>query len=167
VGHAALAVAFRSLLEPGAEAIFLTPPWFFYELLILAADGVPVRVRLEPPAFDLDLDALEAAITPRTRAVLLNSPHNPSGRVYAPNDLRGLAGLLTDASDRIGSPIYLISDEPYNRILFDGRSYHSPAEAYPYTRGRLLVRQDAADPWHAHRLPRRAAHDARSREVAR
>jgi aspartate aminotransferase len=132
-GHAALAVAFRSLLEPGAEAIFLPPPWFFYELLILAADGVPVRVRLEPPAFDLDLDALEAAITPRTRAVLLNSPHNPSGRVYAPNDLRGLAALLTDASDRIGSPIYLISDEPYNRILFDGRSYHSPAEAYPYT----------------------------------
>ena len=132
-GHAALAVAFRSLLEPGAEAIFLPPPWFFYELLILAADGVPVRVRLEPPAFDLDLDALEAAITPRTRAVVLNSPHNPSGRVYAPNDLRGLAALLTDASDRIGSPIYLISDEPYNRILFDGRSYHSPAEAYPYT----------------------------------
>ena len=45
--------------------VFLPPPWFFYELLILAADGVPVRVRLEPPAFDLDLDALEAVITPR------------------------------------------------------------------------------------------------------
>lgn len=132
-GFAALAVALRSLLEPGADAIFLSPPWFFYEMLILAADGMPVRVRLEPPRFDLDLAAIEAAITPRTRALLLNSPHNPSGRVYPPEDLRGLAGLLTDASERIGEPIYLISDEPYNRILFDGRVYHSPAEAYPYT----------------------------------
>ncbi len=59
-GFAALAVTMRAILEPGDEVIFLSPPWFFYELLILAADGVPVRVRLEVPTFDLDVDAIEA-----------------------------------------------------------------------------------------------------------
>ena len=132
-GFAALAVALRSLLEPGAEAIFLSPPWFFYEMLILAADGVPVRVNLEPPAFDLDPEAIQAAITARTRALILNSPHNPSGRVYPPEALNELAEMLSSASTRIGAPIYLISDEPYNRIVFDGASFHSPAEIYRYT----------------------------------
>lgn len=132
-GFAAIASALRALLEPGDEAVFLTPPWFFYEMLILAADGVPVRVRLEPPRFDLDFAAIEAAITPRTRVVLLNSPHNPGGRVYPLDDLRRLADLLRAGSARAGAPIYLLSDEPYNRILFDGRAFHSPAEVYPRT----------------------------------
>ena len=99
-GFAALAVAFRAILEPGDEVVFLSPPWFFYELLILAAGGIPVRVPLQPPAFDLDLAAIAAAITPRTRAVLLNSPHNPSGRVYPLADLRALAAVLEEASVR-------------------------------------------------------------------
>ena len=132
-GFAALAVTFQALLEPGDEVVFLSPPWFFYEILIVAAGGVPVRVPLEPPAFDLDPATIEAAITPRTRAVLLNSPHNPSGRVYPLEDLRALATMLEAASERVGHNIHLVSDEPYNRIVFDGRTYHSPAEAYPGT----------------------------------
>jgi aspartate aminotransferase len=132
-GFAALAVAMRALVEPGDEVIFLSPPWFFYEFMILAADGVPVRLHLAPPAFEPDLEAIAAAITPRTRAIIFNSPHNPSGRVYPLETLQALGRTLTDASARIGHPIFLISDEPYNRILFDGRSFHSPAEAYPYT----------------------------------
>jgi len=132
-GFAALAVAFRAILEPGDEVVFLSPPWFFYELLILAAGGVPVRVPLQPPAFDLDLEAFATSITPRTRAVLLNSPHNPSGRVYPSSDLRALASVLGTAASRTGREIYLVSDEPYNRILFDGRTFHSPAEVYPNT----------------------------------
>jgi aspartate aminotransferase len=132
-GFAALAVATRMLVEPGDEVIFLSPPWFFYEFLVLAADGVPVRVRLEPPDFEPDPAAIAAAITPRTRAVLINTPHNPSGRVYPIETLRALAGVLTDASAGRTSPIYLISDEPYNRILFDGRAFHSPSEVYPAT----------------------------------
>ncbi|MFL5650561.1 MAG: aminotransferase class I/II-fold pyridoxal phosphate-dependent enzyme, partial [Chloroflexota bacterium] len=99
-GFAALAVAFRAILEPGDEVVFLSPPWFFYELLILAAGGTPVRVPLQPPVFDLDLSAMAAAITPRTRAVLLNSPHNPSGRVYPLSDLQELAAVLDGASTR-------------------------------------------------------------------
>jgi aspartate aminotransferase len=132
-GFAALAVAMRALVEPGDEVIFLSPPWFFYEFMILAADGVPVRLHLAPPAFEPDLEAIAAAITPRTRAIIFNSPHNPSGRVYPLDTLEALARTLTEASARIGHPIFLVSDEPYNRIIFDGRTFHSPAEAYPHT----------------------------------
>ncbi len=143
-GFAALAVTLRAIVEPDDEVIFLSPPWFFYEVLILAAGGAPVRVRLEPPAFDLDPAAIEAAITPRTRAVLLNSPHNPSGRVYPVEGLRALGAMLEGASRRVGRTIHLISDEPYNRIVFDGRPFHSPAEVYPgtivtYSYGKTLL----------------------------
>jgi aspartate aminotransferase len=132
-GFAALAVAMRALVEPGDEVIFLSPPWFFYEFMILAEGGVPIRLHLAPPAFEPDLDEIAAAITPRTRAIIFNSPHNPSGRVYPLNTLQALAATLADASARIGHPIYLVSDEPYNRILFDGITFHSPAEAYAHT----------------------------------
>ncbi len=132
-GFAALAVAMRALVELGDEVIFLSPPWFFYEFMILAEGGVPIRLHLAPPAFEPDLDEIAAAITPRTRAIIFNSPHNPSGRVYPLETLQALAATLTDASARIGHPIYLVSDEPYNRILFDGITFHSPAEAYPHT----------------------------------
>lgn len=132
-GFAAIAVALRTIVQPGDEVIFLAPPWFFYEILILAAGGVPVRVPLAPPSFDLDLAAIDAAVTDRTRAVLVNTPHNPSGRVYPLEDLRALAATLDAASERTGRRLLLVSDEPYNRIVFDGRSFHSPAEAYPHT----------------------------------
>jgi aspartate aminotransferase len=132
-GFAALAVAMRALVEPGDEVIFLSPPWFFYEFMVLAAGGVPVRLHLAPPAFEPDFEEIAAAITPRTRALIFNSPHNPSGRVYPLETLQALAATLTDASARIGHPVYVISDEPYNRIIFDDLDFHSPAEAYPNT----------------------------------
>ena len=132
-GFAAIAVALRTLVEPGDEVIFLTPPWFFYEQLILVAGGEPVRVRLQPPAFDLDVDDIAAAITPRTRLVLVNSPQNPTGRIYSRDSLAALADALTDASRRIGHPIWILSDEPYRRIAFDGRTAASASEVYPHT----------------------------------
>ncbi len=79
-GFAAIATAMKTLVDPGDEVIFLSPPWFFYEQLILAAGGEPIRVTLDPPRWDLDVDRIAEAIGPRTRAVLVNSPHNPSGR---------------------------------------------------------------------------------------
>ena len=132
-GFAALAATFRAILDHGDEVVFLSPPWFFYEVLILAAGGVPVRVALAPPAFDLDPATIGAAITPRTRAVLVNTPHNPTGRIYPPEALRALGDILAAAGQRQGRPIYLVSDEPYNRIVFDGRAFHSPATVYPST----------------------------------
>jgi aspartate aminotransferase len=132
-GFAALAVTLRTLVDPGDEVIFLSPPWFFYEFLTLAAGGEPVRVRLDPPDFEPDLDRIAAAITPRTRAIIVNSPHNPSGRIYGTTLLSSLASLLADAAERIGHPIWIISDEPYNRIVFDGREYESPSVHHPHT----------------------------------
>jgi aspartate aminotransferase len=130
---AALAVVLGAIVDPGDEVIFLSPPWFFYEALIAAAGAQPVRVKIDPTTFDLDLAAIEAAIGPRTRAILINSPHNPTGKIYADTTLEELAGLLTQASTRIGHPIALISDEAYSRIVFDGHAYHSPTAFYPHT----------------------------------
>jgi aspartate aminotransferase len=132
-GFAALQVALNAIVEPGDEVIFLSPPWFFYEFQILAAGGEPIRVNMAPPAFDIPFEGIRDAITERTRAVMINSPHNPSGRVFPPADLQALARALAEASERIGHPVFLISDEPYNRIVFDGLTYHSPSEFYPNT----------------------------------
>ena len=130
---AAIAVAFRLLLDAGDEAIFCEPAWFCYEPMLLAADAVPRKVRLSGPRFDIDLDAIEAAIGPRTRLVIVNTPHNPTGRIYEREILAALADRLELASRRIGRRIFLLSDEPYRRLRFDGRGFVSPAAAYPWT----------------------------------
>ena len=89
---------------------------------------VPVR-----DDHDLGLAAIESAIGPRTRAVIVNTPNNPTGRIYPPGTLSALADLLTAASRRWGRPIWLISDEPYARLVFSDAQFHSPSEFYPYT----------------------------------
>ena len=132
-GFTAIALALKAVTDPGDEVIYSLPPWFLYEPLAVEAGLVPVKVRIDLETFDLDLAAIEAAITERTRVVIINSPNNPTGRIYPPELLRRLATLLDDASERIGRRIYLVSDEPYNRIVFDGTRFHSPAEFYPYT----------------------------------
>src|SRR5215211_6062264 len=119
-GFAAISLAMKVLADPGDEVIYSLPPWFMYEGLAVEAGLVPVRVRIDPDTFDLDLGAIAAAITPRTRIVIVNTPNNPTGRIYPPQTLQRLADLLEDASARIGRRIYVISDEPYNRIVFDG-----------------------------------------------
>ncbi|MGH2545211.1 MAG: aminotransferase class I/II-fold pyridoxal phosphate-dependent enzyme [Ardenticatenaceae bacterium] len=141
---AALSVTLAAISDPGDEVIFISPPWFFYEALIVACGARPVRVRVTPDTFDLDLDAIAAAITEHTRAVIVNSPNNPTGRIYSPETLGELGHLLGEASARIGHTIYLLSDEAYSRILFDGRPYHSPTTYYPhsfliYTYGKTLL----------------------------
>ena len=132
-GFGALAATLRAIAGPGDEVIFISPPWFFYEPLIIAVGAEPVRVRLQPPSFDLDSAAIAAAITQRTAAVLVNTPHNPTGRVYPPDQLEELARVLTEASDRHGRPVYLLSDEPYHRIVYDGRRFTTPAALYAAT----------------------------------
>jgi aspartate aminotransferase len=141
---AALAVTLNAIAGAGDEVIFISPPWFFYEAQIASTGAQAVRVKVDPVSFDLDLDAIRAAITPRTRAIIINSPHNPTGKIYGPETLTGLAQLLTDASRANGRTIYLLSDEAYSRIIFDGRSYPSPLSFYPesfliYTYGKTLL----------------------------
>jgi aspartate aminotransferase len=129
----AIALALYTVVDPGDEVVFLSPPWFFYEAMILASGATPVRVRLEPPTFDLDVEAIVAALGPRTRAVLINTPHNPSGRIYPAAAVQRLADGLALAADRYGRPIWVISDEAYSRILFDNRSFVSPGIFHPYS----------------------------------
>lgn len=129
----AISVAFHLVLDVGDEAIISEPAWFCYEPTLLAAGCVPRKVSLAGDRFDLDLDAIEAAIGPRTRLVIVNTPHNPTGRIYAREALTELGELLERASRRIGHRIYLLSDEPYRRLRFDGRAFVSPAAIYPWT----------------------------------
>ena len=141
---AALLLCIRTVADPGDEVLFLSPPWFFYEALIVGGGAEPVKVRVDMDTWDPDLDAIAAAITPRTRAVLINSPNNPTGRIYPPEVLERLAALLTEASERHDRPIYLISDEAYSRIVYDDRAFRSPTEFYPwsflvYTYGKQLL----------------------------
>jgi aspartate aminotransferase len=128
--HGGLAAALNVVVDPGDEVIFTSPPWFFYEALILGARGRPVKIRVKPHDFDLDVDAIGAAISPRTRAVLVNTPHNPTGRIFGEETLRALASVLEKGSARNGRPIYLISDEAYSRILFDGNRMVTPGAFY-------------------------------------
>jgi aspartate aminotransferase len=141
---AALLLCIRTVADPGDEVLFLSPPWFFYEALIVGGGAEPVKVRVDMDTWDPDLDAIAAAITARTRAVLINSPNNPTGRIYPPEVLERLATVLTEASERHGRPIYLISDEAYSRIVYDDRAFRSPTEFYPwsflvYTYGKQLL----------------------------
>jgi aspartate aminotransferase len=140
----ALAVTIRALCDEGDEVIFLSPPWFFYELMIISSGATPIRVRLSEPDFELDAAAIAAAITPRTRAIIVNSPNNPTGRIYREPELRALGRVLEEASERNGRPIILLSDESYNRIVFDRIPFRSPALDYGatmtiYTYGKTLL----------------------------
>ena len=109
-----------------------------------ASGAVPVKVRVREDDHDLDLDALAAAIGPATRAVIVNTPSNPTGRIHPPATLAALASLLTDASRRHGRPIWLISDEAYSRLVYSDAEFHSPIGFYPYsvlvyTYGKVLL----------------------------
>ncbi len=143
-GFAGLVVSMRAVVDAGDEVIFISPPWFFYEALIMASGATPVRVTSLPPAFDLPVDAIAGAITERTRAVVVNSPNNPTGRIYPAADLERLASVLAEASEASGRPVYIVSDEAYSRILFDDQEFASPTAFYPnsflvYTYGKTLL----------------------------
>lgn len=129
----ALLTALTAVTDPGDEVVYSLPPWFFYETFMVETGLVPVAVRHNLETFDLDLGAIEAAITSRTRLVLVNTPCNPTGKIYSAATLERLGRLLESASKRVGHTIYLLSDEPYSRIIFDNRSFRSPTEFYPAT----------------------------------
>ncbi|MBW9120955.1 aminotransferase class I/II-fold pyridoxal phosphate-dependent enzyme [Microbacterium trichothecenolyticum] len=129
----AMSLAFALLADAGDEVVIPVPGWFCYPPMLRAADLVPVGVELAPVTFDLDVDAIARAITPRTRIVVVNSPANPTGRVYPPSTWEALAAALEEASRAHGRRIWLMSDEPYRRIRFDGVEFTSPAAFYPWT----------------------------------
>lgn len=114
---ASLAIFFRALLQAGEEVIVPAPYFPEYAVFIGGAGGKLVAVPTDR-RFHLDPEAVGRAITPRTRAVLVNSPNNPSGAVYTKGEMAALGDLLRAESGRRGSPIYLVADEPYREICF-------------------------------------------------
>ncbi len=113
-----LNIIFKSILNPGDEVIVPTPYFVEYGFYVDNHGGKLVAVDSKPD-FALDLEKIEAAITPATKAVLLNSPNNPSGAIYSDAELKELSALLEKASEKTGHPLFLISDEPYRRLVFD------------------------------------------------
>jgi len=129
---AAANVIFKAILDPGDEVIVPRPYFVEYGAYVDNHGGV-LKTVASLADFDLDLDAIGAAITSKTRAVLVNSPNNPTGRVYSAETLAALGRLLERKTKENGRVIYLVSDEPYRRIVFDGVRVAPAMSAYQNT----------------------------------
>lgn len=116
----ALAILCYALLSPGDEILTLTPYFTEYRLYAQAAGATLVEVPSHPDTFQMELSAVERAITPRTAAMLLNSPNNPSGVILSRESLEQLAALLSEKARQFGHPIYVIADEPYRELSYGG-----------------------------------------------
>jgi len=125
----ALNVILKVILNPGDEVIIPAPYFMEYNSYIDNYRGIPKTVATNPD-FSLDLFAIEKAMSSNTRAVLINNPNNPTGSVYEKDELIQLGELLTQYSQRYGEPIYLISDEPYSKIIYNGLKCPSIFDAY-------------------------------------
>ena len=125
----ALNVIFKAILDPGEEVIVPRPYFVDYGSYVDNHQGV-LKPFTTAPDFNLDLDAVAGALGPRSRAILINSPNNPTGRVYPEETIDGLGALLRERSRELGRTIYLVSDEPYRRIVYDGVQVPSVMSAY-------------------------------------
>ncbi|MEJ3959738.1 pyridoxal phosphate-dependent aminotransferase [Brachymonas sp. G13] len=128
----ALLTALLAITQPGDEVIVLEPCYDSYVPGIRMANAVPVPVSLDPHSHAPDFDRIAAAITPRTRAIMINTPHNPSGTVWSDADMLRLQELLH------GTDIIVISDEVYEHMVFDGQP-HASASRYPALAARSIV----------------------------
>jgi len=115
----ALFAAITALVHPGDEVLLVEPCYDSYVPAVQLAGGVPVFVTLRHPDYAIDWGEVRRALTPRTRLLLINSPHNPTGMVLGPDDLRQLASILD------GSRVVVLSDEVYEHLVFDGRRHES------------------------------------------
>ncbi|MHC5037846.1 MAG: pyridoxal phosphate-dependent aminotransferase [Planctomycetota bacterium] len=122
--------ALKAVLNPGDEVILLAPYFVEYNFYVGNHGGVPV-VAETAEDFNIDLEAFAAKVTPKTKAVIVNSPNNPSGRLYPRDTLEAFADLLAQKEREIGSPIYLLSDEPYRELIFVDNPPPSPCFFHP------------------------------------
>src|SRR5438270_2515790 len=120
----ALGAAILATVEPGDEVIIFTPAYDSYAPMIRRAGATPVEVALQPPGWLLDGGALEAAVSPQTRAILFNNPHNPAGRLFDSDELETLAATAREHD------LIAISDEVWEHVLLDGRSF-TPLASLP------------------------------------
>jgi len=127
-----LNAALKAILDPGDEVIASVPCFMEYASY---ADNHGGTLLFAPsaPDFDLDVSAIESRIGPRTAALIINSPNNPTGRIYPERTLRALADMLLRAGRRKGRTIYLLSDEPYRRLAYDGTEVPGIMRLYPHS----------------------------------
>jgi len=138
----ALYAVLAAVVRPGDEVLVFEPAYDLYGPAIRLQGGVPRYVRLPAPAFRPDWDAVRAAFSARTRLVLVNSPHNPSGAVFSAEDWDALANLV-DGTDAL-----VLSDEVYEHLVFDGAPTRS-ARQHPGLRGRSFVLSSFGKTYHA------------------
>src|SRR5919109_1664003 len=130
-----LNVVLKTLLDPGDEVVIFAPYFVEYHFYVENHQGV-VRVVPTDARFNLDLEAIAHALLPRTKMVLINSPNNPSGVVYPAATMQALGVLLRQKQAEFGTQIYLVSDEPYKKLLYDGIVY---PEVYPHFANSIAV----------------------------
>lgn len=156
-----LNVTLKALLDPGDEVIVFAPFFGEYRNYVANVGGTTVVVAPDTETFMPDLFEFERRITRRTKAVIINSPNNPTGVVYTEDVLRGLAAVLEKKQDEFGTDIYLISDEPYRELVYDGvtvpyvtKYYDNTIVGYSYSKslslpgeriGYLVIPDEAAD----------------------
>lgn len=128
----ALYAAISALVHPGDEVIFFEPAFDSYAPMVRLQGATPVPIRLKPDGFRIDWSEVAAAVTPRTRMILLNSPHNPTATILEESDIRELTTITRNTG------IVILSDEVYKHMLFDGAVHHSMAR-YPQLAERSVV----------------------------
>lgn len=133
----ALSGAVLSLIDPGDEVLLFLPAWVSYVEIVRIAGGVPVEVTSRADCGP-DFAAIEAAITPKTKAVLLNSPSNPTGYVWTHDEIRRLADLCERKN------LWILSDEIYRRLVYEGEPNLSPASISPAIRARTVILDGAS-----------------------
>ena len=141
-GTQALYAAFAAILEPNDEVIVFDPAYDSYNPAIRLNQAKPVHLKLKPPLFNIDWNEVEASINSNTKAIVINTPHNPSGAVLSNEDMLRLSGIVTS------NKLYLISDEVYEHIIFDNMVHHS-ALKYPELRERTIAIYSFGKTFHA------------------
>jgi len=143
---ASLTITLKALVAgPEDEVIIIAPYFPEYKVFIGNAGARVVEVAADTETFQIDLEKLERAITPKTKAIIINTPNNPSGVVYSEDTIKSISDLLKTKSEEHGSPIYIISDEPYREIVYDGievpfvpNSYGNTIVCYSYSKSLSL-----------------------------
>lgn len=130
---AALCCCLKGLTCPQDEFIIFAPYFPEYTVFIQSHGGTPIIISPDAPSFQINLEEFEEKITKHTKAVLINSPNNPSGVIYTKETLQSLADILTKKSQEYGQPIYLISDEPYRELVYGDEIVSWVPDFYPNT----------------------------------
>lgn len=140
-----LNVILKSVVNPGEEVIVFAPYFLEYGAYVKNYDGVLVEVAPDTATFQPNLEEFEKKITAKTRAVIVNTPHNPTGVVYSEETIQKLAAILEKKQKEFGSVIYLISDEPYRELVYDGavvpyltKYYNNTVVGYSYSKSLSL-----------------------------